>query len=958
MAVTLKMAETIDQWRRARWFRPLLGLFALMVVALISALLIPRLVDLESSRGAITSQIEKQLGRRVALGALSFRLLPTIEVRAAEVRIADDPAFASGDFVTARGVRLEVGLWSLLRGSPQLRGIELDSPAIILIRRPGDGASDWNWRTLRPLREPGGGAEQGALDLVVRDGRFNLIDRMAEPPVETRYEGIDIRLDGFTPRKSFAFNAGVKLPAEEGQPGGRIALDGRMGPIPAENPAATPIEAQVTLDAVAIAALEALAGNPRSGRSGRLTLDAQLGGQLSDQLKMRGSLRAEALRLTTEQGVGPTRVPLDLRFDLAASAPASASRIDLRITEGELALGATRLRATGQIGLSTKPDGAPTLDLTFEGQGVVLESLLESANSLGFGPPAGTKAAGVADLRLNLRRSGADPLQAAPSGPALNGEVVVRGLRFESSALPQAIAVSELKLTATPQEIGLAPFQTSLGARSTLTISRLAVSDYQTSPLLRLEARTDEARLEDLLRVAESFGLRPDLRGSGLVTLSVNVEAVTGPSPKLTRLSGSGRVSALTLETSTLTRPVTVSSADLTFTGDSARLDKLAVAIGSSDVSGVVRIGNFNRPEIGFDLRANQLSVPEISSLIRESPGQPASGTATEFTAAGQLAIGRLVLDGLTAGNVQARISFRDRILTLDPLSLALCGGDWRGAVRLDQRTAAIALKGRLTGVEINQLLSGVGKPSPLFGRLDGQVDLRGRNPGGDAGTLLNSLTGNGQISISDGKITSFDLMKQVETIGRFVNLPTGGAATAFRQLRTNLRFEPGVMRTDALQIAMTDLSATGEGAVRFGDPGQVDYAILARLSPTLTKRILAGRPGRPADPAALSPDPSAQPSRAGGLGQFVGTFFTERDSLVIPLRISGPLTSPKFGLDADTLRKRATGSLIDNLRQRILGSPNEPPNPPTDETKRPNPTEAIRGILDRFKKKKPGEQP
>jgi uncharacterized protein involved in outer membrane biogenesis len=127
---------------------------------------------------------------------------------------------------------------------------------------------------------------------------------------------------------------------------------------------------------------------------------------------------------------------------------------------------------------------------------------------------------------------------------------------------------------------------------------------------------------------------------------------------------------------------------------------------------------------------------------------------------------------------------------------------------------------------------------------------------------LLNSLTGNGQISISDGKITSFDLMKQVETIGRFVNLPTGGAATAFRQLRTNLRFEPGVMRTDALQIAMTDLSATGEGAVRFGDPGQVDYAILARLSPTLTQahpRRTSGASGRSGRALSRTRPPSRQ---------------------------------------------------------------------------------------------------
>lgn len=947
------MSETIDKWRSARWFSPLKWLVGFVIAALIIALLSPRLIDLEGARGVITAQIEKQLGRKVTLGSLTFRLLPTIEVRAAEVRIADDPAFANGDFVTARLVRLEVGLWSLLRGSPQLRGLELDSPTIILIRQPDSTAPGWNWRTLRPLQDPKGSAGQDPLDLVVRDGRFTLIDRTVDPPAESKYEGIDIRLDAFTPRSSFSLAVGLDMPGQDGQPGGRLELNGRMGPLDTGNPMATPIEARVTLGGVGIAALEALGGNPRSGRAGRLTLDTRLAGRLSEQLRIRGTLRADDLKLTTEKSAAPSRVPLDLSFDLAATAPGDARLVSLQIDHGEVAIGATRLQATGRLGLPAKSEAGLLIDLTLEGRGVVLESLLESASALGFGPPAGTKAAGTADLRMRLQGEESDPPR-----PSLTGELVVRGLRFESGSLPQPVEVTELKLTATPQELSLAPFRTALGTRSTLAINRFVLSNYRLRPILALEARTDEARLEDLLKVAESFGLRPDLRGAGLITLSAGLEATLEPSLVLTRLSGSGRLAGATLETSALTRPVNVSNLDLAFSGDTARLDKLAATIGSSTLSGTVEIGNFNRPRIGFDLQANQLSVSEISSLIRDQPGQPAAETAAGLSASGRLTVGQLMLDGLTARNVETRISYRDRILTLDPLSLGLAGGTWRGSLRLDQRTAAIALKGRLASVEVNQLLSAAGRPSPLYGRLDGQIDLRGRNQSGDGADLVRTLTGNGQVSISEGKITSFDLMKQVETIGRFVNLPTGGAATAFRLLRTNLRFEPGVVRTDALQVTMTDLSATGEGLIRLGDPAVIDYSILARLSPALTRRILSGRSGRADDPATLPLEQSDQTPTTGGLSRLVGTFFTERESLVIPLRVSGPVTGPKFGLDAETLRQRATGSILENLRQKVPGLRNDPTTPQTDGTKKPSPADAIQGIIDRFKKKKPGEQP
>lgn len=936
---------------RARWIRLALVLVAILVLAVSLALLAPRLFDLEGARRAITIQIEKRLGRRVTLGALSFRLFPTIEVRASEVKIAEDPAFDTGEFVTARTVRLEVGIWSLLRGSPQLRGLELDSPTIVLIRRPGATAPDWNWRTLQPLREPKGGAEQGAFDLIVRGGRFTMIDRMVDPPVEALYEGIDIKLDGFTPREVFSLAAGVDMPGLDGQPGGRLELNGRVGPLDPSNPAATPIEARVTLGGVGIAALETLIGNPRSGRTGRLTLEARLAGRLTEQLSIVGTLRADELRLTTTEGVAPSRIPLEIKYGLAATLPVEGRAALLRIEQAEVALGTTRLRASGQVELPPNPQDSPALDLKVDGQGVVLESLLESASALGFGPPSGTKAAGTANLQLQLRREFADPLV-----PSFIGELEIRGLRLESGALPEPVEVTGLKLTASPQELSLAPFQTALGARSALAISRLVLTDYRTSPMLKLEARTEAARIEDLLKVAESFGLRPDLKGSGLITVSVGIEASVNPKPALTRLSGRGSISSARLETSSLTRPLSITGVDLAFTGNTARFEKLAATIGSSTIAGTAEVVDLSRPRIGFNLRVDRLSVPEIRSLIKESRGQVAAAPpATALSAAGQLSVGQLNLDGLTASNVEARIGWQNGVLTLDPLSLALYGGAWRGAVRFDQRTAAVALKGRLTGVEVNQLLAGAGRKTPLSGRLDGQIDLRGNNTGGEGGGLLNSLSGNAQVSISDGKIASFDLMKQVETIGRFVNLPTGGAATAFRNLRTNLRFEPGVMRTDALQVTMADLSASGEGLIRFGEPLEIDYSILARLSPELTRRILTGRPG---DPAALRPESSPRTPVAGGISQLVGTFFTERDSLVIPLRVSGPVTGPRFGLDAETLRRRLTGSVIDNLRQKIPGLTGDKPASPADGNRKPSPTDAIRGILDRFKKKKPGDQP
>jgi uncharacterized protein involved in outer membrane biogenesis len=986
--------ETFVHWRNSRWFKPVAGLSFLIMLVLLSALLIPRLIDLESSRGAIVAQIERQLDRRVTLGRLSLRLLPSIEVRAGAVTIADDPGFPAGDFITAKSVRLQVGLWSLLRGSPQLRGIELEEPTVRLIRTKREATARWNWESLKPLRETASTADAPALNLVVRGGRFTLIDQLAESLVESTLSGIDIRLDGFSPQRSFGYAVTLNMPESDGQKGGRLEFEGRMGPIVASELPRTPIEAQLKMERVELAALEALAGLPRSGQSGLLTLRLDLAGNLAQSLSAKGSLKAENLRLV--EGVAPSRSPFEASFDIAISVltgSKGAGELDLRIRQGELAIGQTRVSLNGHIGrvpIVPTAGSTPVIDLSITGQGVSLESLLESANAFGFGSAlsgsasgapigaggaAGAKAAGSADITLRVQSDGS-----TVGLPAFDGQVLIRGLRFESATLPQAVEVSQLTIVSTPQAITVAPFRTSLGSGSALEISRLVLSDYRQEPRLQLDAGTRDARIEDLLKMAEFFqgrqgrGVSPDLTGSGRITLNASIEAKLPPapaSPVLISLRGGGKITGATLRAGELTRPIQVSNADLTFSGDSARFDNIAATLDSAALSGWIAIRDLNKPgpsALNFDLRANKLVASELESLngAKASP----SGNGPSLTADGQIAIGQLVLENMTLENVQARVALRNGVVTLDPLTLALCGGSYRGLVRLDQRAASpgLALKGRLSGVDVNQLLSAGGKKSMIYGRLDGSIDVSSRSAGNKATDLLDTLLGTGQIQISDGKLTSFDLMKQLETIGRLVNLPTGGAATAFRSLRTNLTFEQGRMRTDAVQMVMTDLSANGDGQLRFGEPGSMEYSILARLSPTLTKRVLSGVGGQSL--STTSDDP-----RSGSLGRVLGSFFVEKDSLVIPLKISGPLTGPTFGLDTVILRQRATKSFMDNLLQKIPGQqkipgPNDPngqkgnegatgdqtrPEPGvTPQKKQPTAEDAIRGIFDRLKKKKP----
>ncbi len=928
-----------NSFRSSGWFKPVVAAIAVLVLLFAGLLALPMFLDINTYRGQIVSQLEQKLGRKVSLGKLGLRVLPSIKVTVDQVAIGDDPQVVNADFVRAKSVRLQMGLFALLRGKPEVSGIELVEPEVTLIKVSAD---KWNWSTLKPLEESGQESDQAAFDLLIANGSFKLIDRSSTQQLEKNYSGVNVSLDDFSPRRSFDFVIGLTMPGDKA---GKLEVAGNAGPIDRKDSAQTPIDARVKLDAVELSSLEALAGmqSPQNGHSGKLTADAKITGKMADGLNASGDIKAEQLRLI--EGVEPAKQPLEAAFKLSlksARTPDGQSEISLKLDQADLKLGKTAASITGQI---NKLPASPTFDLQLKGDQMALDSLMESAYAFGFGPPAGTKAGGAATV--NLKATGDQ------NNFALNGQAEIRDLKFESSSLPQAIQISELKLTADPQTINASPFRASL-SRTTVDFRGLKISDYGQSnkiPQAHLEISTSNAQVEDLLKIAESFGARPDATGSGTANLTATIDTTFDEKAPATQINGKGKISSARLQPSSLKKPLEVANADLAFTGDSARIDNLQAQLGSSQANGWLTVKNFDSPAIGFDLKANQLNVAELQAAMAGSKPSSKQGKASSpMRGEGQLAVGKLILDTITASDVQSKVVMANNIILLSPLSLRLYGGSYQGTVKIDQNGGApeVALNGKFSGLDINQFLSASsGQSSSLYGRADGTVDVRGRN---DAAGLAQSLTGNGFVSISDGKFASFDLMKQVEVLGKLINLPTGGAGSAFRSLKTNLRFDRGKLTTDALQLAMEDMQVGGNGWLQLGDNPSVSYEVLAKLSPALTKRVMPGG----------SSEGGRTPITLGaGLNSVVGNFFMDQGGIVLPLKMSGSLKQPVFGLNSSMLQAKAKEKLKENLKQGLVdqflkkpGPAPADPNKPAESKPADKPADLLKGVLDRFKKK------
>ena len=127
---------------KMRWLR-ITGIAVAVLLVILIAL--PFLINVNSFRPKIESELTNALGRRVTLGELSLSLFSgTVGVE--NVSIADDPAFSKSPFITAKSLKVGVEVMPLIF-SKQLNvtGIVLEEPQITLLKSSN---GTWNFSSL------------------------------------------------------------------------------------------------------------------------------------------------------------------------------------------------------------------------------------------------------------------------------------------------------------------------------------------------------------------------------------------------------------------------------------------------------------------------------------------------------------------------------------------------------------------------------------------------------------------------------------------------------------------------------------------------------------------------------------------------------------------------------------------------------------------------------------------
>jgi AsmA protein len=488
------------------------GIACAVVVVILIAL--PLLINVNSFRPKIESELTTAMGRQVTLGELSLSILRG-RVGVNDVSIADDPDFSKSPFITTKSLKVGVELLPLIF-SKQLNvtGIVLDEPQIALLK---SNRGTWNFSSLggvsaKQSPEPAkSGASQplSIAKLEIKDGKLT-VGKANSAAKSQVYDKLNVEMTNFSSTSQFPFKLTVNLPG-----GGNANVSGKAGPINPQDAAKTPFDATMKVKDMDIAASGLV--DPASGIGGFVDFDGSVNSNGS-QAKAAGTLSCEKLKLSPKGSPAPKVVTVKYAVDTDLDRQAGT------ITQGDIAIGKAAARLTG--GFQTQGE-TQILNLKLSAPDMSVDELEAMLPALGVVLPAGSKLKG-GTLSADLAISG--PLdKLVIAGPVRMSNTKLAG--FDMGSKLGALSAFSGKAPANPDttiqngslNARIAPEMTSADAMNVTipslgvvtgagTISPTGALDFRMTA--DLQTARSEARAEKAGRGGDKGGVSFKIQGT------------------------------------------------------------------------------------------------------------------------------------------------------------------------------------------------------------------------------------------------------------------------------------------------------------------------------------------------------------------------------------------------------------------------------------------------------------
>ncbi len=294
-------------------------------------------------------------------------------------------------------------------------------------------------------------------------------------------------------------------------------------------------------------------------------------------------------------------------------------------------------------------------------------------------------------------------------------------------------------------------------------------------------------------------------------------------------------------------------AADVSTAGERARITA-QLAAGALDFSALTA---GDAPDAaGSGWSTDPIDVSALGSVDAEI------SLAAESIDLGTTTLGRTrILTSLDAGRAVTEIR-----------EMVAFGGTLAGSFVVNSR-GGLSVRTNLTAsnVALQTLLQETAGYDRLLG--EGQVTLNVLGVGNSMSALMNSLSGDGQLSLGKGELRGLDLVGMLRNLDpSFVG---EGAKTIFDSMAASFTINEGVLSNEDFKLLAPLLTADGKGTLGLGA-----QTISYQLAPTLLE------------------------GQTGGLR--------------VPVVITGPWSDPKIRLDLEALAKEELADEIEEVKERV----------------------------------------
>ncbi len=330
---------------------------------------------------------------------------------------------------------------------------------------------------------------------------------------------------------------------------------------------------------------------------------------------------------------------------------------------------------------------------------------------------------------------------------------------------------------------------------------------------------------------------------------------------------------------------------DADIANEALSLSSLVVSMLDTQLTGNASVKSFSKPNVKFSLASELLDLDKLlptSSAEEKADSTPAdenepielpTKSLRDMRVNGDIAVGKLIVSGMTMTNVKATVTAQGGLLQVTPMSMNLYDGSMKGKASVDVRgdIPKYALATDIANVAIDKLSIDFLGEKQAYIRGVSNLSLNIHTTGNSVAQLKQALGGKVNLKATDGALRDAKLAANVEKAAALLkrrDAKPSGEELVFDELFGSYNIAKGIATNKDLTFASQVVNAKGEGTVDIGK-SETDYKIAIGLS-------------------------------------------DDSSNCGVPVKIKGPFENPSYGLDTEALLKCTSSEKIAEKKEEL----------------------------------------